>query len=192
MKKQFILIAGLLAVMLMAGLGTNLKSVNNEIVGKTISFSLIQATHAHEHDETKKSDDEAKAAVKVEVEKMPNLPGANDSPETELDAATFLRALIKSVGSFKGASALMLVALVLQLLLLFFRTKFAAFAGKWKLLVVYVLSLAAGVLALKVTVPGMEWLAALVHSNTLAAAQVLGHQMKKQFWDKKDEKSTSL
>lgn len=184
MKKQFTLLAALFAVTLMLGMGTGLKEASFQ--QPTTSFSLIQTVYADEAAPAASPTAEASPAP-AEGEAVPKLPGMEDDPSEMLDTATFLKAAIESVGSLKGASALAIVAMVLQLLMLFFRTQLSMWAGKWRMMLVYVLSLAGGVLALKVSVPGMEWLAALLHSNTLAAAQLVLHQVKKQFWDKKDE-----
>lgn len=188
MKKQLTLMAAMFAMMFMLGMGANLEIVD---VGKqptAYSFNLIKTAHAMAPAPALAAETPAAEGLAEGLKlDMPKLPGMEDDPKEVLDTTLFLKALMESIGSFKGASTLMMVALVLQLLMLFFRTQLAAFAGKWKLLVVYGLSLFGGVLALKATVPGMEWLAAFLHSNSLAAMQVLAHQVKKQFWDKKDE-----
>lgn len=86
--------------------------------------------------------------------------------------------LVQSLGGLKGAGALGIAVVVVQALLLFFRSSFAKFAGIWQLLIVNGLTLVVGVIALKAT--GVEWSAALLHSQTIAALQVLGHQVLKQ------------
>lgn len=87
--------------------------------------------------------------------------------------------LLQSVGGLKGASALAIAVVAVQALLLFFRSSFAKFSGASQLLIVNALTLVAGVLALKVS-GGVEWSAALLHSQTLAALQVFFHQVLKQ------------
>ena len=79
-----------------------------------------------------------------------------------------------------------LAALLSQLAMLFLRTPLASFAGKYKLVAIYVLSVVAGLLTLKVS--GMDWGAAALHTQTLAALQVFGNQVYKQFIQKADEK----
>lgn len=95
-----------------------------------------------------------------------------------------IQALLVALGGLKGASALAIVAVVVQGLMLFFKTKLASFAGKFQLLVVMFLSLLGGVFALKMS--GVDWGAAIIHSQTLAALQVFLHQIFKQFLVKKD------
>ena len=95
----------------------------------------------------------------------------------------FFAFLMKSLGGFKGAGALGTVALVVQLLMKLFQTQAGELLGKYKLLAVLGLTLVGGVITLKLT--GVSWGASLLHSATLAAAQVLIHQLYKQFLDKK-------
>lgn len=97
----------------------------------------------------------------------------------DLSTGEALELLIKSIGGLKGAGALAIVAFCVQAVMLFFRTPLADFAGKWKLLIVSLLSLVGGVLALKLT--GLDWLGSLVHSSTLTAVTVFGNQVLKQF-----------
>lgn len=103
-------------------------------------------------------------------------------PTTDLTTDQAFGELLKSLGGFKGATALGIVFLVIQAVLLFFRTKLANFAGKWKLLIVTGLSLVGGVIALLVS--GVPLLMALTHSTTFAALQVFGNQFVKQLAEK--------
>jgi len=75
-------------------------------------------------------------------------------------------------------SVLAIVAAVVQVLMLLFRTKFGEKSGRFRLLFVSGLSLVGGVLGLKIQ--GMEWGSALVHSSTLAAMQVFGFELYKK------------
>lgn len=102
-----------------------------------------------------------------------------------LPTEDFLALLLQSIGQVKGATGMGIAVLVTQLIMAFFRTPLANFAGKFRLVIVMVLSLAAGLLALKLS--GVTWAAALVHSSTLAAFQVLAHQLYVQFIKKGDE-----
>lgn len=86
---------------------------------------------------------------------------------------------LQSIGGLKGAGALAIAVVAVQGLILFFRSSFAKFSGAYQLLIVNALSLVAGVVALKVS-GGVEWSAALLHSQTLAALQVFVHQVLKQ------------
>lgn len=101
----------------------------------------------------------------------------------------FLALLLDSIGKIKGASAMTLAVLVTQILLAFFKTPMGEFAGKYKLLAVLVLSLATGILGLMMS--GLDWKAALIHSSTLAAFQVLAHQLYVQFVKKSNEAKPS-
>jgi enamine deaminase RidA (YjgF/YER057c/UK114 family) len=85
---------------------------------------------------------------------------------------------LQSIGGLKGAGALAIAVVAVQGIILFFRSSFAKFSGIYQLLIVNGLSLVAGVIALKAS--GVEWSAALLHSQTLAALQVFVHQVLKQ------------
>lgn len=104
----------------------------------------------------------------------------------ELPMDQFLSDLIASLGGFKGASAMGIVAIVVQLLMKLSKTKLGEYAGRYKLLVVYGLTVVAGVLSL-MTAGHLSFMAALIHANSLAAFQVLGHEVVDQFIRKKDE-----
>lgn len=90
-----------------------------------------------------------------------------------------------SIGGLKGASAMAIAVVVVQGLLLFFRSALARFAGIYQLLIVNGLTLIAGILGLKMS--GVDWASAILHSQTLAALQVFANQIWKQY-QKKDEK----
>lgn len=96
-----------------------------------------------------------------------------------VDAAAALENLINSLAGLKGAGALAISAFVVQVIMRLLNTKLGDVAGKWKLLIVYVLSVVSGVLGLKAA--GLDIGAALVHAQTLAAFQVLANQVYKQF-----------
>ena len=91
--------------------------------------------------------------------------------------------LLKSMGGAGGMGALGIAALMTQLLMFLLRTKLGEQAGAWRLAVAYGLSMVSGVIAMKMT--GVDWVVALLHSNTLAALQVFGHQVIKQAEDLK-------
>lgn len=90
--------------------------------------------------------------------------------------------LIKSLGGAKGGSAMVIIVLLVQALMLVLRSKLGEFAGKYRLITLYALTMVGGVIGLKTA--GLDWGTALFHSNTLAAFQVLGHQALKQFKEK--------
>lgn len=95
-----------------------------------------------------------------------------------------LAALIASLGGLKGASALAIAAVVVQGIMLVIRTKLGEMAGKWRLTIMYALTVAAAVIAQRIA--GLDLGAALMHSNTLAALQVLAHQVLVQFFKKEE------
>lgn len=139
----------------------------------TFSQTLVQSAYAQEV-----SDAPAPVAA-VDVAATVVEEGEVVAPPTGDEWAK----LIESLGGLKGASTLAIIAFIVQLLMLLLRTQLGAFAGKWRLVVVLGLTMVGGVIALKMQ--GMEWVAAILHSSTLAAAQVFGHQMFKQFYEKK-------
>lgn len=94
-----------------------------------------------------------------------------------------IMSLLASLGGLKGASTLAIVAVVVQGLMLMLKSSIGKFAGAYQLLAVLLLTLAGGVVGLMIQ--GMDIGAALMHSSTLAAGQVLLHQIYKQFIEKK-------
>lgn len=100
----------------------------------------------------------------------------------------FLQNFLSFVGGLKGAGALASVAAGVQLVMKLIQTPFFAkmlpkITSAQKLLMVTGLSVVGGVLALMST--GSTLLQALLHSTTLAALQVFGNQLFKQFVEKK-------
>lgn len=106
----------------------------------------------------------------------------------EVDISIFLDQLLNSIGGLKGAGAMAIVTAVVQLVMLLSKTKLSRFAGKYRLLLVYGLTMVSGVLTLT-TVNGLDIATALIHSNTLASFQVFGNQAIKQFIIKKEDES---
>jgi hypothetical protein len=100
----------------------------------------------------------------------------------DIPADVALAQLVQSLGGLKGASVLAIAVLVVQSVLLFFRTKLASFAGKWRLLIVAGLNLIVVFLALLAA--GIPLLSAFTHANTALAFQVLVHQVIKQVSEK--------
>ena len=105
--------------------------------------------------------------------------------EETLPTGEFVELLFQDLGKISGGgmTAMGIAALITQSVMRFFRTNLASFAGKWRLVIVYALSLVSGVLALMTS--GLGFLPALIHANSLAAFQVLAHQIWKQFTEKK-------
>lgn len=94
-------------------------------------------------------------------------------------SADDLQAIMSAIGGLKGASSLAIVAVVVQGLLLVFRSSFAKFSGAFQLLIVNGLTLVGAFVALKAQ--GMPVLAIITNAQVLTAAQVFVHQLIKQF-----------
>lgn len=97
----------------------------------------------------------------------------------DLDAGEAITLVLTSLGGLKGVTALGIALVVTQGLMAFFRTKFAGFAGKWRLVIVTGLSVASCVIALSAS--GVPVLASIMHAQTFAALQVFLNQFVKQF-----------
>jgi len=110
---------------------------------------------------------------------LPVLPGTDGDQSVDLDSGVFITAMVTAMGGMSGLGALGIVALCVQLLMLFFRTPLASFAGKWKLVIVLSLSLVGGFLAQMFN--GLPWYGALLSAGSLTAIQVLANQIWKQF-----------
>lgn len=101
------------------------------------------------------------------------------SMPADVDTGTALSMFIASLGGMKGVTALGVALVIVQGVLLFFRTPLAGFAGKWRLVIVSGVAVVSGVLALVAS--GVPVLAALLHGTTFAGLQVFGNQFVKQF-----------
>lgn len=110
---------------------------------------------------------------------LPALAFAQASLPVDLPTDQALAEFLKSLGGLKGAGALAITTVVVQMVMLFFRTPLANFAGKYRLLIVAGLSLVVGFIILVAT--GVDWKLALLHANTVGALQVFGHQLVNQF-----------
>lgn len=102
----------------------------------------------------------------------------------------FLQGLLSFIGGLKGAGTLAIVAGVVQLVMQLLKTPFLSkllpsISGATKLLIVSGLSVVGGLLVLMSD--GQSFLAALMHSTTLAALQVFANQIFQQFSKKKEE-----
>lgn len=102
---------------------------------------------------------------------------AEDSVATE----SWLLQILTFVSTIKGASTVAIAAGVVQLVMIFFKTPLAAFAGKTKLLLVSALTVPALLLAAMAT--GVTWQTALGQAPVLAAFQSLLFQIWKQFFE---------
>lgn len=90
-----------------------------------------------------------------------------------------LMQLFASLGGLAGMKAIAIAAFVVQAVMLLLRSKLSEVLGKYRLLVVYGISIIAGVLSLIAS--GVNVGAAFVHANTLAAFGVFFNQIYKQF-----------
>ena len=108
-----------------------------------------------------------------------------DDPAAIIPNDQFFTAMFAMLGGVKGASVLTVVTLAIQLLLKFFQTSLASFAGKYRLLIVLVLSLVGSVVGLMAA--GASFPAAVMSGATIAAFQVLFNQIFKQFVTKAAE-----
>jgi hypothetical protein len=119
---------------------------------------------------------------------VPSLLFAQEIPLQEnLDVQSYIKLLLESLGGFKGASSLAVVMVFIQIImhslrLPYFQSKLPPMVGKHKFLMIYFLSIVSGILALRIQ--GVDWMASLFHSNTLAAYQVFMHQAIKQAKEK--------
>lgn len=102
----------------------------------------------------------------------------------EVPAEEVVKSLIDLIGGVKGASVLAISLASIQVLMKFFSSSLSNFAGKYKLLIVYVLSMAAGFIS-SYMVDG-SIMSAVLNGNVLAALQVLGNQVFVQFFKKAD------
>lgn len=124
----------------------------------------------------------AKDAAKEVVEVVK--PAADAAAQAIEVGGADITDLLKAIGGIQGGGTLAIIMLIVQLLMWLLNGFFAGKAGKYKLVAVMGLTLVAGVVALMMQ--GMSLGAALLHSSTIASAQVLLNQTYKQFFVKKD------
>ena len=106
---------------------------------------------------------------------------ANDA-EVIVGNDQFLMSLWQFIGGSKGMSGMALVAAIVQIVMMFFKTSLASFAGKHRLLIVMGLTVVGSIVGLMSQ--GMSFTAALVNGATLSGMQVFAHQLYKQFIEK--------
>lgn len=112
--------------------------------------------------------------------------GQEVTPPSSNELMAFL-GLLGGLGSLKGAA---LAMLIIQGLMLLFRSPLANFAGKWKLSIILGLSFFmafVGVLA-----SGKHWTQAIFDGAVISAFQVFANQMWKQFATDKGNESNLL
>lgn len=117
------------------------------------------------------------ALVQFFIGQAASLPAS--VPTSEIPVGDALSQLIAVIGGLKGATALGIAIAVTQAIMLFFRTPLAAFAGKWKFLIV--VSLASVTTYLGLVASGVNWGVALTSAPFVAAIQVLFNQGVKMF-----------
>lgn len=113
---------------------------------------------------------------------MPVLLWAEELVEVPLES--FLLELVVKLGGLKGMGVMASVLVGVQLVMMALKTRLGHYAGKYRLVAVYMLTVASSLIALKSS--GQDWVSASLHANTLAAFQVFGNQVYKQFITKKD------
>jgi len=143
-----------------------------KVIKERPSFNLINTAYAEDPAPTPTASPSPEPT-------LPVLPGTDGDQTVDLDSGIFISAVVTAMGGMSGLGALGIVALCIQLLMLFFRTPLASFAGKWKLVIVLSLSLVGGFLAQMFN--GLPWYGALLSAGSLTAVQVLVNQIWKQF-----------
>jgi hypothetical protein len=111
-----------------------------------------------------------------------NVPVINPVPE-QVGYDLIANYLFQGIGGLKGAGGLAIAFFVVQGLMLLARTPLADFAGKWKLVIVAVTTLAATFLALMLA--GATWSVALLSGAFLTMFQTYLNQIWKQFFTDK-------
>jgi len=104
----------------------------------------------------------------------------------ELSFGDALQGAIGLIGTAKGASALAIAGIVVQVAMLAMRTKLAEFTGLWRWFIYSGLSLVAMVLAAKIA--GAPWVSALLNAPVMTALGNWLHQLPVQVSKAKTEK----
>ena len=86
---------------------------------------------------------------------------------------------LSSLNGVQGAGALGVTVLIVQTLILVFKSQFLKLKKQYKILSVTLLTMIVGVLSLKIS--GLDWASCFLHSTTLSAAQVFAHNFLKSF-----------
>lgn len=105
---------------------------------------------------------------------------------TPLPDADFWGELLKFLGSIKGQTTMGIVAALVQLAMMFFRTSMGDLAGVWKWVIVSGLSMVGVLLASMAA--GNSFLVSITSGAVLAAFQVWLHQLIKTISDAKEAK----
>jgi amino acid permease len=107
---------------------------------------------------------------------------AQDGSIGDLELISGLLTLVKES---KGASTFVILGTVIQAFILFSRHRWSDFLGKYKLILVMLMSFVGIFITGKIQ--GLEFFQILKDSATLTAFQVLIHQLYKQFGPKSNE-----
>lgn len=126
---------------------------------------------------------------------MSSFAFADGDPTAIISGDQFLGMFLQSIGGMGGLKGMALAVAVVQVVMKFLQSDIAvsllskflpakdgALAGHVRISIVCVLSVATGLLALKLQ--GLGWTSALLHSTTLAALQIAANQIYKQFSEK--------
>lgn len=113
-----------------------------------------------------------------------------DVPEVLTPTDDFIKLFLASLGGIKGASVLAIVGIVLKLLFAFLNSELSGKIGFMrqmnpgiKLFIILVISYASGLITL-MTVNGLGFGAAFIHSTSMSALIVLLNQGYKKFIEK--------
>lgn len=104
-------------------------------------------------------------------------------PELGEPSTAEIAALVNGILSLKGAGTLAIVAFVIQVLMLLLKSGLGKIAGKFQLLSVLLLSVVGGIVQSMIA-GNLSFKAAALSASALAAYQVLGNQIIKQFLKK--------
>lgn len=111
---------------------------------------------------------------------LPFVALAQDPSGPTVTVLDFLKQVWATLSGIKGASTLAAVAAVVQTIMVFFKTSLADVAGKYKLVLVSLLSLVGAVVA--GLLQGETWIQILTNGGVLAAGQVFLHQIVSEFF----------
>jgi len=100
---------------------------------------------------------------------------------------TQFQQFLESLKGTHGLGQMGLAAIVVQVLMYFIKQNYPRLPGKWRIIILQGLSIAAGVLGLRIA--EFDWASAFLHANTIGAFQVFAHSIWKE-WTKTDEKYT--
>jgi len=153
--------AFLLSLCFIAPAVTAAENAPAKAVAATYDFVILQST-----------------PMKLAAAVFPNEARADEPSIGAPGELSDMQKIIEAFGGIKGAGALGIAAIVVQILLALAKMLWKPTAG-WQLTLVLALSVVAGVLS-AMTVGKMDFLAALTSAGVLAALQVLANQVIKK------------